>query len=135
MTPIEEFYRLAKDADRAVMSEDTRGDPDLEPFCLQIVDLTRRHPELRKEFVHGFQSVVRERSLGAWEIIMLCMHILRWPEIRSWAESRRQECVVANDWRGEPVYRQIIEAFEDGWDEYGIFDCLKAEPNRVPVTD
>ena len=55
MMPLEEFYRLAIDADRALRSKETCGDPDLEPFCLRIVDLARANPELRTQFVDAFQ--------------------------------------------------------------------------------
>jgi hypothetical protein len=124
MKPIEEFYHLAKEAELKSRSEDWRGDPDLEPFCLRIVELARAYPELRLEIGDGFKKVVRDRALGDWEIILLCMHILRWPEIKDWAECRRRECIASSDWRGEPVYRRILEAFEDGWGRDEIYACL-----------
>src|SRR5690349_3661727 len=125
MTPVEEFYHLALEADRKLGSKESRGDPELEPFCLRIVALARAHPDLRTEFANAFKKIVRDRELGAWETILLCMHILRWPEIKDWATSCHTECIATNDWRGEPVYRQILEAYEENWDVDGIFECLR----------
>jgi len=125
MKPIEEFFHLAREAELKSHSEDWRGDPDMEPFCLRIVELARAHPQLRSDFGEGFKKVVRDHTLGDWEIILLCMHILRWSEIKDWAEMRRRECIAKNDWRGEPVYRRILEAFEEDWDQDGIYECLR----------
>jgi hypothetical protein len=125
MTPIDQFYKLARDADATQKSEDTRGFPDLEPFCLKIIDLTKTHPTFRADFVDAFKSVVNDASLGAWEIIMLCMHLLRWPEIRDWSEKRRSECIAANDWRGEPVFGAILAAFDDNWEDAEFYECLR----------
>lgn len=127
MVPIDEFYSLTLEADRALMSDTTRGDPELEPFCLRIVALTENYPELRSEFVQGFKTVVNNADRGAWEIILLCMHILRWPEIREWAEASHVKCIQANDWRGEPVFRRIMDAYKDNWDEDGIYQCLRKQ--------
>ena len=121
MSPIEELYRLALAAELKTRSEDWRGSPDMEPFCLRIVELARAHPELRSGFILGFQRIVRERGLGDWEIIILCMHLLRWPEIKAWAEEQHRTCIAEQDWRGDSVYRCILEAFEDDWDERQIF--------------
>ena len=125
MKPIEEFFHLAHEAELISHTVDWRGDPDMEPFCLRIVELARAHPELRSEFSDGFKMIVHDHRLGDWEIILLCMHILRWPEIKDWADIRRRECIAMNDWRGEPVYRRILEAFEEDWGEDGVFECLR----------
>jgi len=130
MHPIEEFKQLAIEANHKLLSEGSCGDADLEPFCLRIVDIATRHPEFRTELVDGFKNIVRDRDAGAWEIILLCMHILRWPEIMNWAKGRHEECVATDDWRGEPVYRAILEAFEDNWPDDGIYACLNSNAEQ-----
>jgi hypothetical protein len=125
MNPIEEFFHLAQEAQRKSHTEGWRGDLDTEPFCLRIIQLARAHPELRSEFGAGFKRLVHDHSLGDWEVVLLCMHILRWPEIKDWAETQRRDSVAKNDWRGEPVYRRILEAFDENWGGNEVYACLR----------
>jgi len=132
MNPVQKFYLLAFEAEQKLVSEVSRGDPELKPYCLSIVTLTLEHPELRADFVAGFQRIVTEPSLGPWEILLPCMHILKWNEIKEWAQRLHTDCIDRHDFRGEPVYRDILEAFSDDWDDFAdMYEITKAEVEAV----
>jgi hypothetical protein len=98
--------------------------PDIEAHCYAIVRIARECPEQRQEICGAFQRLLIDRSTGAWEVMMLVMHLLRWPEMKEWFEDKHRECIAAEDWRGEPVYRAILEAFADDWDDRDMFPSL-----------
>jgi hypothetical protein len=124
MSPREEILRLAKEADAALKKPDSSGMPNIEAHCYAIVKIACECTPQRPEICAAFQRILTEPDAGAWEVLMLSMHLLRWPEMKEWFEKKHRECITANDWRGEPVYRAILDAFSDDWDDRDMYPSL-----------
>jgi hypothetical protein len=124
MNPAAEICRLAKEAVIILMREDSRGMPDIEPYGVAMVELARAHPEHRAEICAAFQRVMAPDG-GAWEVLLLPMHLLRWPEMREWFDTKRRDCIAASDWRGEPIYRKLVDAFDDHWENRDFYEMFK----------
>jgi hypothetical protein len=116
VTPVDQVIQLARDADAKLrVSFDA---PDVLPFASAALELIAAHPELRADF----ESVFLEMPPYApTEFVEVCMHALRWPNVRQEFEARCRAAVARNDWRAEPVYRHYLEAFEPDWEDAGDF--------------
>jgi hypothetical protein len=121
MTPLEEFWSLCKQAEDAYGSPESTGTPDLEPFGLRILELVRAHPELRTEFERAFCELWRRPDVGPWELVMFCMHSLRWPEVQRYYERELQRTIAQEDFRAHPIARDIVDSFRDDWEDRDLF--------------
>jgi len=121
MTPLEDFWSLCRQAEDVYGSAESTGTPDLEPFGLRILQLVGAHPELRREFEDAFCELWRRPDAGPWELVMFCMHSLRWPRVQEYYERELQSAITREDWRAHPIARDIVAAFHDDWEDRDLF--------------
>ena len=112
MTPVEEIVELARQAD--VKLSQSFNATDVLPFATKALSIIRAHPNLQSEFERAFLEMP---SYAPAEFVQVCMHVLRWTNVRREFEKRQESAVAANDWRREPVYRNFLEAFDSGWED------------------
>lgn len=112
MNPIEEVIQLARDAE--VKLNESFNAPDVLPFAAAAISIIESHPSLQGEFEAAFLVMP---SYAPSEFVEVCMHALRWPNLKLEFESRCGAAVKRNDWRVEPVYRHYLEAFEPDWED------------------
>ncbi|QKY12154.1 hypothetical protein [Janthinobacterium lividum] len=95
--------------------------------CLQLINAA---PEQHGPFVELLISMFLERVVSE-EPIAVLMHVLRWPEIREWAEDqlRSLDNPIAY---GRPL-EKIIAAFDDQWENREIYKMFSVEP--TPLSD
>jgi len=53
--------------------------------------------------------------------VEVCMHALRWTNVKLAFEQHHREVVAQNDWRRESYYRHCLDAFEDEWEDANDF--------------
>jgi len=92
-----------------------------EPNYLRCLDIIKSAPEMRPQFVGLLTSLFESNEMSD-EPLAFLMHVLRWPEVREWAENniRRMPNPIAT---GRPL-EKIIEAFSDNWENrefYALF--------------
>ena len=121
MNPLEEFWSFCRQAKNAYSSAESTGTPSLEPFGLRILELVRLHPENRAEFERAFCELWKRPDAGPWELVMFCMHSLRWSEAQQYYERELQSAIARQDWRAIPVARGILDSFRDDWENRDLF--------------
>ena len=114
LNPIEQLQRNAK----ALAGRDVFGADEVLPHAVKALQLVRAHPELRSAFGEEF---IRMSAYAPPEFIEICMHELRWPEVRDEFSRRQSLAIAENDWRAEPVFRGYLAAFEDDWTDADDF--------------
>ncbi len=113
MDPILQFREII---DRAKVAE--RHDPigwELARFGAEIVQLVRSHPKSQRSFEIEFISLVDSDPGGPF--LEFCMHALRWRAVWAAIEQRHSAAIARNDFRAEPYYRYLLEAFREDWDD------------------
>lgn len=116
MTPVEQVTELAKAA--SLQLDKTFSASDVLPYTTEALAIIRRHPGLQASFEDAFLNIT---AIAPSEFVEVCMHALRWPNVKLALEKRYRELVAQNDWRREPYYRHCLDAFEDGWDDANDF--------------
>jgi hypothetical protein len=126
MNAIEKFRQIASEATEAFKPES--GAPEIIPYGAAIVQLVRSYPEQQKFFEAEFIALTKTAPP---ELLEFCMHALRWDSLHQYFKQRHNEAVSRNDWRAEPCYRHIVEAFEENWEDATDFyaDYFKKAPN------
>lgn len=112
MTAVANLISLAKAAEAHIGT--SFNAPDVLPYAADALTLIAANPDLRAEFESEFLAM---HSYAPSEFVEVCMHALRWPDVRKEFEKRQREAIEKNDWRSEPVYRHYLEAFEDDWED------------------
>jgi len=112
MTPVEQLVQLAREAESKLSV--TFDAPDVLPFAAEALEVIAANPQLQAEFEAVFLEMP---PYAPTEFVEVCMHALRWPNVRMEFESRQRAAVIRNDWRAEPVYRHYLEAFEPDWED------------------
>ena len=110
-----EFERLFANAVAACDSGASTS--DFEAEFARVLKFAKQHPELRKQIEAVFVNALADTPTP-WELIGFCMHALRWASVRATAESMRTR---ASDPRSERVYRLVLEAFDDNWDQREMY--------------
>jgi hypothetical protein len=111
-------HLMAKIMDTEAKEPGTQSIEDLLEVLLQLM---RRHPDRRSEFVSELSNLIVHPAPGELilaqpgitEILECCMHDLRWPEIRSVLASID---VDGQDLRSRRWAERVLEAFDDDWD-------------------
>lgn len=129
MDPLTRFLELRADAEAAISRPDSVGCPDVESAGLAIIDLVAAHPELRAEFVQLFVRVLHERP---WELLVFCMHSLRWPEVREIVQRDRDREVARVGARTSRVFDHVLAAFKDDWEDIDMFPHYASRRSDVP---
>ncbi len=111
MTPVEQLVQLAREAEAKLSV--IFDAPDALPFASEAFEIIAANPELQGEFEAAFLEMP---PYAPTEFVEVCMHVLRWPNVRVEFEARQRAAIARNDWRTEPVYRHYLEAFEPDWE-------------------
>jgi hypothetical protein len=112
VTPVDHVIQLAREAEAKLSV--TFNAPDVLPFASAALEVIAAHPKLQSEFEAAFLEMP---TYAATEFVEVCMHVLRWPNVRAEYEARQRSAIARNDWRTEPVYRHYLEAFESDWED------------------
>ncbi|WP_027469771.1 hypothetical protein [Deefgea rivuli] len=115
MDAIEKIQELARDADIAIT--ESANVATAIPFCIEALTIINGHPHLRTQFVGALTQI------NYPEFPSICIHALRWPELKVAFEEKYSKAVSMNDWRGESAIRPILEAFDDDWSDAKDFYC------------
>ena len=116
MTAVDKFREIAAQAiaqDRVDSSA-----PDIIPFGAAMVELAQTHPADQSAFEAEFIALTKKAPP---ELLEFCMHALRWESLRSYFQERQKDAIATNDWRAEPFYRHLVEAFDDNWPDAADF--------------
>jgi hypothetical protein len=116
LKPSDQLVELAKRAE-AKLSE-VFDVPAVLPFASEAVDLARTHPDSRHDFENEFTAM---RALAPVEFVQVCMHALRWPNLRTIFEERSRLAIEQNDWSAIADYGKYLDAFEDDWKDAWTF--------------
>lgn len=94
--------------------------PEVLPFAAKAIELIGSFPAMREDFEREFKTM---RAYAPREFVQVCMHALRWPELRSFFEQQFRLAIVQNDWSAIADYGKYLDAFEDDWEDAGTFYC------------
>jgi hypothetical protein len=103
-------------------------DAEQEMAC--FLRAVKAHPELRAFATNLFIAAFADdfyMKWPPWELLQFCMHDLRWPEIRDFVRAKLEEDVEKHGSRSSPVWRHILEAFEDNWEEARFYEYFKSD--------
>jgi len=89
--------------------------------CLEII---RRAPEMRSEIIDLLKSLFDTRAISS-EPVAYLMHVLRWPEMRDWAEVKLSQLPNAIA-TGAPL-EKMIEAFSDDWENREFYKLFSTK--------
>ncbi|PZP90590.1 MAG: hypothetical protein DI587_38235 [Variovorax paradoxus] len=112
MEPLPEFREIVSTAVREFGP--ASGAPEIIPFGAALVSLARRNPELREQMEAEFIACLGHAPL---ELLEFCMHALRWENLKAYFQSQQSAAIAKDDWRAEPFYRSLVEAFDDDWED------------------
>jgi hypothetical protein len=92
---------------------------DAEPEMAKFLHAVKRFPEERAFVVQLFRGSFGESFYMRHEpsqLLMFCMHDLRWPEVREFITARRNAEIEKRESRVSGVWSDILESFEDDWE-------------------
>jgi hypothetical protein len=119
MGAIEEFWSIAEAATKKI--NETYNAPDVIPYGICILDLIERNPDKRSQFADAFFQLFIGPSRYEEALIEFCMHVLRWPEVKTRFEALSREAIEKEDWNNINPLQHILEAFEDDWEDASDF--------------
>lgn len=92
-----------------------------EPNYLKCLQIIRSAPEMRPQFAELLKLLFDTNEVSD-EPIAFLMHVLRWSEVRAWAEQkmRQMHAPIAT---GRPL-EKIIEAFNDDWENQEFYELF-----------
>ncbi len=102
-------------------SKDSLGNPDLVPFCHDIVRIYNLSDTNKEEFEHVFIEDFDIFNECPWELTQLCMHHLKLSKYRTHLETKLKEAKCKSDWRAIPVINHILDSYQDNWDDKELF--------------
>lgn len=109
---IEQLFDLAAAKSLAVINPSYA-----EPEMIRFLHEVKQHSELRqrvvKMFTHSFSTDYYMST--PWQFFSFCMHELRWPELRDFIVSKRNEDLQRRGAAASTLWNDILAAFEDGW--------------------
>ena len=116
MSPIEQFRTVVSEATASYLPNSSAQ--EIVPFGAMLIKLIRSNPAMKALFEHEF---IEMTSSAPPELIEFCMHALRWGSLRNYFAKQQSLALESNDWRVEPYYRHLLEAFEDEWEDAKYF--------------
>ncbi|KQV51515.1 MULTISPECIES: hypothetical protein [unclassified Duganella] len=92
-----------------------------EPNYIRCLEIIRGAPEMRHQVFKLLTSLF-EANLISDEPLAFLMHVLRWSEVREWAEIniRMMSNPIAT---GRPL-EKVIEAFDDDWENQEFYELF-----------
>jgi len=126
MDAIEQFWTLCDEAIDAAKRGNWLNAADIEPACLQLLQLVRSNPERRQDFEQAFCELWSRQMVLATDILSFCMHALRWPVVRDFMHEERQAALAAKPYDSLFIHAEaVLESFKDNWeltDLYPYYD-------------
>jgi hypothetical protein len=122
MDAIEQFWRLCDEAIDAAKRGNWLNAADIEPACLQLLQLIQTHPERRSDFERTFCQLWTKQKVYAADILSFCMHTLRWPVVRQFMEEERQAALVVKPHDSRFIQAEhVLESFSDDWEDTDLY--------------
>jgi hypothetical protein len=97
---------------------------DAEPEMARFLHAVKAQPDQRAFVVQLFTESFSENFYMRWpptDFLEFCMHDLRWPEIRDFVRSKKNEEVKKRGAACSGVWNDILESFEDKWESARYF--------------
>jgi hypothetical protein len=85
-------------------------------YAGKLVALSKANPDERSAFEKEFVGLIETREPGG-PFVEFCMHALRWDVVRESIETLHRAAISKPDWRVEPYYRHLLEAFDNDWSD------------------
>ena len=104
---------------------------DAEPEMASFLHAVKHYPEERAFVVQLFRDSFSESFYMRHEpsqLLMFCMHDLRWPEVREFIIARRNAEIEQRGSRVSGVWSDILESFADDWEPAKHYEEYKREP-------
>ncbi|GAB1270341.1 hypothetical protein NBRC116493_35950 [Aurantivibrio infirmus] len=102
-------------------SPDSRGTPDLVPFCENILELYGKEEVDKNEFEEAFIEDFDTHKECTWELVQVCMYHLKLPKFKAHLVKRLEEAQNIPDWRAIPVIQHILSAYQEPWEDKELF--------------
>src|SRR5688500_9494061 len=114
MSELDTFRQIVRDAVDAEQAAPCEW--DLMRHGATLIDHVRAHPASRSEFAKEFVALVEDETFSPGApFIEFCMHELRWNEVRAEIDRLHSQAIAKPDWRAEPYFRHLTEAFNEDW--------------------
>ena len=104
---------------------------DAEPEMVAFLHAVKSYPDQRSFVNRLFIESFSDRfymKWAPWEFMQFCMHDLRWPEIREFIKTKKDEDVRTHGARSSTIWNDILEAFEDHWAGAKFFKEFDKKP-------
>ena len=122
MDTIEQFWKLCDEALDAAKRGNWLHAADIEPACLQLLQLIQTHPDRRQDFERAFCDLWSRQNVHAADIISFCMHTLRWPIVREFMQAERQAALAAKPHDSLFIHAEsVLESFSDDWEHTDLY--------------
>lgn len=112
ISELEQLFDLAAAKSLAVINPSYA-----EPEMIRFLHEVKKHSEMRqrvvKMFTHSFSTDYYMST--PWQFFSFCMHELRWPELRDFIVSKRNEDLQRRGAAASTLWNDILAAFEDDW--------------------
>jgi hypothetical protein len=99
-----------------------------EPNYLRCLDIIKNAPEMRNQFSDLLIGLFETNEVSD-EPISFLMHVLRWPEVREWAERKIRK--MSNPIATGRTLEKIIEAFSDDWENKEFYEIFSKKNNLL----
>ncbi|WHI45952.1 hypothetical protein [Microbulbifer sp. VAAF005] len=97
------------------------GNPDLVPFCEQILELYKLKDTVKEDFEETFIEDFDIFKECTWELAQVCMYHLRLKRYKAHLEKQLREAQSIPDFRAIPVIEHILDAYQDPWKDKELF--------------
>lgn len=121
MTDLTEFHALAAEANRV----DSSLFEYVEPQYAAVLDYCWEHPELRPELAKEFVALAFDSEHGSSNMVMFCMHELKWTEVRDVFAVLLENEKSA---RARFFIKGILASFDDDWRLAHLYQRFGGDP-------
>ncbi len=101
---------------------------DAEPEMARFLHAVKKSPEHRDLIIQLFRDSFSPSFYMRHEpsqLLMFCMHDLRWPEVRESITAWRNAEIKQRGSRVSGIWSDILEAFEDNWEAAKYYEEYK----------
>ena len=126
MTSLETFWCLIGRVEGLFENPEYSDSKMMEPVFIELLScLQEGHPD-RNALVRAVVEVIRRLPKGSDEAVSFCMHVLRWPEVKSAAEDElRKVAGVLVTSRKARILEDIVKSFSDDWSGRECYSCFE----------
>jgi len=119
---LEQLFDLAAAKSLAVINP-AYAEPEMSRFLLEV----KKYPAMRHSVVAMLENAfsVDYYMSTPWQFYSFCMHALRWPELRNFIVSKRNDDLQRRGAASSTVWNDILAAFEDNWKDAHCYQEFK----------